>query len=112
MQVLRQAHRFEYRNSQGRDQLATTDVWADHSGQQALLVLRDAPCGQAPHALRALHGEFLCYLLHPEASVQVVILGCQPGSSWAHMPECHLDSALLQDEAHAFFKSDLRNHGA
>ncbi|MFD1732510.1 hypothetical protein ACFSC4_17720 [Deinococcus malanensis] len=78
--MLRHAHRFEYRNGQGHDQLAAVDVWAASSGQRALLVLRDVPSNQAPHALHALHADHLCYLLRPEASVQVMTLGCQSGN--------------------------------
>lgn len=80
MKLLRHAHRFEYRTGQGRDQLGAVDVWADGPGQRALLVLRDVPSSQAPHALHALHADHLCYLLDPEASVRVMILSFQPGS--------------------------------
>lgn len=86
MQLLRYAHRFEYRNGQGHDQLAAVDVWADHSGQHALLVLRGVPSDHTPQALHALHADHLCYLLRPTASVQVMTLCCQLRSP-LHQPQ-------------------------
>ncbi|EYB68276.1 hypothetical protein DEIPH_ctg025orf0134 [Deinococcus phoenicis] len=78
MQLLRQAHQFEYRDHQGVDQLGTVDVWASGSGAQAVLVLRGIPHGdaeaQARKALLTLTYTCLPYLLRPDVRLHVLVL--------------------------------------
>lgn len=78
MQLLRQAHQFEYRDHRGVDRLGIADVWVSPGGDEAVLVLRDLAQADAPQqARRAVHTlthTWLPYLLRPEASLAVLVL--------------------------------------
>ncbi|WP_216318051.1 hypothetical protein [Deinococcus aestuarii] len=78
MQLLRQAHQFEYRDHRGVDRLGVVDVWTSFGGDEAVLVLRDLAQEGAPEqARRALHTlthTWLPYLLRPDASLAVLVL--------------------------------------
>ncbi|GAA5511833.1 hypothetical protein Dcar01_00546 [Deinococcus carri] len=79
MQLLRQAHPFEYRDHRGVDRLSTVDVWTNPSGERAVLVLRGLPHGddaeaQARRALLALTHGCLPYLLRPDVRLHVLVL--------------------------------------
>ena len=84
MNLVRQAHEFEYRDSQGVDRLGHADVWATSGGERAVLVLRNVDGGPGgnqrltliENARRALHmlASSLLPFLVPRASLDVWVL--------------------------------------
>ncbi|MCP2015770.1 hypothetical protein L1280_002946 [Deinococcus sp. HSC-46F16] len=78
MQLVRQAHPFEYRDHHGIDRLGSADLWRSKGGDRAVLVLRGLPPGEAEaHGVRALwtlDTTLLPYLLRPDVRLNVFVL--------------------------------------
>lgn len=83
MQLLRQAHHFEYRDHRGIDRLGVVDLWTSRSGERAVVVLRGLPgadlTAQAWRALRTLTVTWLPYLLRPDVRLSVLVLRPRSG---------------------------------
>ncbi len=83
MQLVKQAHEFEYRDPHGVDQLARADVWTDRRGERAVLVLwgmdagtRDERLTLLENARRArlmLAGSLLPFTV-PRARLEVLVM--------------------------------------
>ncbi|KEF33782.1 hypothetical protein RDMS_10770 [Deinococcus sp. RL] len=78
MQLVRQAHPFEYRDHHGIDRLGQADLWRSRSGEWAVLVLRGLPAtdpeAHGERALRTLDTSLLPYLLRPDVRLNVFVL--------------------------------------
>ncbi|MDL2345396.1 hypothetical protein QOL99_14740 [Deinococcus sp. MIMF12] len=85
MQLVRQAHPFEYRDHHGVDRLGSADLWRSRSGDRAVLVLRGLPPGElgahGVRALRTLDTTLLPYLLRPDVRLNVLVLHREAGGT-------------------------------
>ena len=92
VQLIRQAHEFEYRDAAGVDRRGQADVWQTGGGERAVLVLRGLDRfgvgggvllqAQARQALGYLAHSWLPFLV-PDAQLDVLILHRAPAADGA-----------------------------